>query len=293
MSPAPKASSSPSFKRSNWARSNDRPQIAAALAACRLRHATLVIAKLDRLARNVHFISTLMESGVDFVACDNPHATRLTIHILAAVAEHEREMISARTIAALAAAKARGVKLGNPKLRPGDRRAARTRGMRAAIRRRACRRRPALYRARPQSRLRLIGRARPRAFRLRHPHAGRRPRVERGADPPHPVARPVGPRCTRRTKPDFPDSYRLNKLPTLRPLVSRLEAALDGEPPSAPCPLVGGCALGSATCRIFAPGWYCEDRDLVVFPELLRDADDEPDCDDEPNGDDEPDDDYV
>jgi len=66
-----------------------------------------------------------MESGVDFVACDNPHATRLTIHILAAVAEHEREMISARTIAALAAAKARGVKLGNPHLKPGDRWAAR------------------------------------------------------------------------------------------------------------------------------------------------------------------------
>jgi DNA invertase Pin-like site-specific DNA recombinase len=91
-----------------------------------LRRATLVIAKLDRLARNVHFISSLMESGVDFVACDNPHATRLTIHILAAVAEHEREMISARTIAALQAAKARGVKLGNPKLKPGDRWIART-----------------------------------------------------------------------------------------------------------------------------------------------------------------------
>ena len=102
---------------------SDRPQIAAALAACRLRHATLVIAKLDRLARNVHFVSSLMESGVDFVACDNPHATRLIIHILVAVAENEREMISARTIAALAAAKARGVRLGNPNLKPGDRRA--------------------------------------------------------------------------------------------------------------------------------------------------------------------------
>lgn len=99
---------------------SDRPQIAAALAACRLRHATLVIAKLDRLARNVHFVSSLMESGVDFVACDNPHATRLIIHILVAVAEHEREMISQRTKAALAAAKARGVKLGNPHVRAGD-----------------------------------------------------------------------------------------------------------------------------------------------------------------------------
>jgi DNA invertase Pin-like site-specific DNA recombinase len=105
---------------------NDRAQIAAALAACRLRRAALVITKLDRLARNVFFISSLMESGVDFVACDNPHATRLTIHILAAVAEHEREMISARTTAALAAAKARGVKLGNPNLKPSDRRAAQT-----------------------------------------------------------------------------------------------------------------------------------------------------------------------
>jgi DNA invertase Pin-like site-specific DNA recombinase len=112
------------FQEIESGKKNDRPQIAAALAACRLRRACLVIAKLDRLARNVHFISNLMESGVDFVACDNPHATRLTIHILAAVAEHEREMISARTKAALSAAKARGVKLGNPKLKPGDRRAA-------------------------------------------------------------------------------------------------------------------------------------------------------------------------
>src|SRR6266436_907747 len=113
------------FQEIESGKKNDRPQIAAALAACRLRRATLVIAKLDRLARNVHFISNLMESGVDFVACDNPHATRLTIHILAAVAEHEREMISQRTIAALAAAKARGVKLGNPHLTPGDTRRAR------------------------------------------------------------------------------------------------------------------------------------------------------------------------
>src|ERR1700712_922397 len=91
---------------------NDRPQIAEALRLCRLHKATLVIAKLDRLARNVHFISSLMESDVDFVACDFPEANRLTVHILAAVAEHEAGMISARTKAALTAAKARGVTLG-------------------------------------------------------------------------------------------------------------------------------------------------------------------------------------
>ena len=79
---------------------------------CRKRKARLVIAKLDRLSRNLAFIAALMDSGVEFVAVDNPHATRLTLHILAAVAEHEREMIAARTKAALAAAKARGIKLG-------------------------------------------------------------------------------------------------------------------------------------------------------------------------------------
>ena len=108
------------FQEIESGKRNGRPQIAAALAACRLRRATLIIAKLDRLARNVAFISSLMESGVDFVACDNPHATKFTIHILAAVAELEREMISARTKAALQAAKARGVRLGNPRLTPGD-----------------------------------------------------------------------------------------------------------------------------------------------------------------------------
>lgn len=91
---------------------NDRPQISEALRLCRLHRAILIIAKLDRLARNVHFISSLMESGVDFVACDFPEANRLTVHILAAVAEHEAVMISARTKAALAAARARGVTLG-------------------------------------------------------------------------------------------------------------------------------------------------------------------------------------
>jgi DNA invertase Pin-like site-specific DNA recombinase len=91
---------------------NDRPELARALELCRKQKATLVIAKLDRLARNVHFISGLMQSGVDFVAVDMPQANRLTVHILAAVAEHERDMIAARTKAALAAAKARGKLLG-------------------------------------------------------------------------------------------------------------------------------------------------------------------------------------
>ncbi len=97
-------------------RKKDRPQLAAALADCRARRAVLVIAKLDRLARNVHFVAGLMESGVEFVASDMPTVNRLTVHILAVVAEEEARMISARTKAALDAAKARGVKLGNPHL---------------------------------------------------------------------------------------------------------------------------------------------------------------------------------
>lgn len=96
-------------------RKNDRPQLAAALDLCRQKRAVLVIAKLDRLARNVAFISRLLESGVEIRCCDMPDANRLTLHILAAVAEHEREMISARTAAALAAARVRGVRLGNPR----------------------------------------------------------------------------------------------------------------------------------------------------------------------------------
>ena len=92
----------------------DRPQLAKALRHAKRSGATLVIAKLDRLARNVAFVSSLMESGVRFVAADNPHATEFTIHILAAVAQHEAKMIARRTREALAAAKARGVKLGKP-----------------------------------------------------------------------------------------------------------------------------------------------------------------------------------
>ena len=89
-----------------------RPQLAAAMAACKKAGATLLIAKLDRLARNVHFISGLIESGVDFVAADMPQANKVMIQMHAVMAEWERDQISARTKAALAAAKARGVVLG-------------------------------------------------------------------------------------------------------------------------------------------------------------------------------------
>jgi DNA invertase Pin-like site-specific DNA recombinase len=93
---------------------NDRPELAKALAACRKHRAKLVIAKLDRLSRNLAFIAALTDSGVEFIAVDNPHANKLTVHILAAVAQ--REMIAERTKAALQAAKARGARLGNPRL---------------------------------------------------------------------------------------------------------------------------------------------------------------------------------
>jgi len=89
------------------------PVLREALAYCREHGCTLVVAKLDRLGRSMAFTSALMESGVDFIAVDNPHATKFTIHILAAVAELEREQISKRTKDALAAARERGVQLGS------------------------------------------------------------------------------------------------------------------------------------------------------------------------------------
>jgi DNA invertase Pin-like site-specific DNA recombinase len=94
----------------------DRPELAAALARCKDAEATLLIAKLDRLSRNLAFIANLMESGVKLVACDIPEANELTLHIMAAMAQWERRMISERTKAALAAAKRRGVQLGNPRI---------------------------------------------------------------------------------------------------------------------------------------------------------------------------------
>lgn len=91
---------------------SDRPELARALRLCRLHKAKLVVAKLDRLSRNLHFLTCLEQAKVPFVAADMPDANNLNIHILVSVAQHEAEMISARTKAALAAAKRRGTKLG-------------------------------------------------------------------------------------------------------------------------------------------------------------------------------------
>jgi DNA invertase Pin-like site-specific DNA recombinase len=93
-------------------RSDNRPKLAEALTLCRAHRATLLVAKLDRLARNVAFISALMEAGVKFVAVDMPQANDMTIHILASVAQGEAKAISDRTRAALQAAKAKGTPLG-------------------------------------------------------------------------------------------------------------------------------------------------------------------------------------
>jgi len=96
---------------------HNRPALMEAIAHCEKHKAILVVAKLDRLGRQVSFISALMDSKIEFVVCDFPEANRLTLHILAAVAEHEREMISRRTKDALQVARSRGVKLGNPNLK--------------------------------------------------------------------------------------------------------------------------------------------------------------------------------
>lgn len=101
-------------------RKNDRPQLAQALKVCKQTGATLVIAKLDRLARNVHFISGLLESGVKFVAVDMPEADRTFLQMAAVFAEWEARKISERTKAALKAAKDRGVRLGSPMPQAGS-----------------------------------------------------------------------------------------------------------------------------------------------------------------------------
>jgi DNA invertase Pin-like site-specific DNA recombinase len=115
---------------------DDRPQLEQALAMCELSGATLVVAKLDRLSRNLAFLAKLQESGARFVAADMPEANELTIHIMAAVAQAERKAISLRTKEALAAAKARGVRLGGNRgnledLRKGPARSAEVRSRQA------------------------------------------------------------------------------------------------------------------------------------------------------------------
>lgn len=105
-------------------KNDNRPQLAAALHQAKVTGATLVVAKLDRLSRSVAFLSALQDSGAKFVAADMPEANELTVHIMAAVAQAERQAISKRTKEALAAAKAAGRRLGNPNGAESLRRAA-------------------------------------------------------------------------------------------------------------------------------------------------------------------------
>ena len=103
------------FSETISGRKDNRPQLNSALALCRVARATLIIARLDRLSRNVRTISRLMESGLDFVTADFPFANKFTIHILAAIAEYESQLQSERTKAAIATSRGRGVDSGKPK----------------------------------------------------------------------------------------------------------------------------------------------------------------------------------
>lgn len=114
-----------SFTEIQSGKDDHRPKLAEALKLCRLTHSTLLIAKLDRLSRNAAFLLTLQESGARFVACDTPDMNETVVGIMAVIAQAERKAISERTRAALAAAKRRGVKLGNPDLKPGTKVSAR------------------------------------------------------------------------------------------------------------------------------------------------------------------------
>ena len=102
------------FTEIETGKSANRPQLNKALECCKSNNATLIVAKLDRLARNLHFVTSLQAANVDFLCCDMPTANRLTIHIIAAIAENEAALISQRTKAALAEKKKQGIKLGNP-----------------------------------------------------------------------------------------------------------------------------------------------------------------------------------
>jgi DNA invertase Pin-like site-specific DNA recombinase len=104
-----------SFTEVESGKVNDRPKLEAALLRCRQAHATLLVAKLDRLSRNAAFLFNLRDSGVKFQALDIPEANTLTLGVMAVLAQHEREIISIRTRAALAARRARGLHLGNPR----------------------------------------------------------------------------------------------------------------------------------------------------------------------------------
>lgn len=104
----------PPFREIESGKRNDRPELRKAIERCRQTGAVLVIAKLDRLSRNAAFLLTLRDSGVKFIAADMPDANELTIGIMALVAQQERQAISVRTKDALAAARARGTRLGNP-----------------------------------------------------------------------------------------------------------------------------------------------------------------------------------